>query len=124
MALLPFHLPTIDTLFAMVTVPSEVDASALAKLVAEKFKISQESKKNAPPVLPNHPFSQTMANLSKQPLVYEDASLLDYAMEVLPLESLYTKAAEDYEKDPSFSEQDYLVKALLKYEYPLLNQQH
>lgn len=94
---------------------SEINVNELSKLIADKFRLSQASKKRDSVSLPNHPFSQLMANLSKQPLVYEDADLLDYAMNRLPLEQLYTKAAEDYEKDPSFGEQDYVIKELLKY---------
>lgn len=83
-----------------------MDTSAeLAKLIADKFHINAAIKK---------PFSKTLQSLSETPLAYENSDLLDYAMTVIPLERLYSKADEDFKADPSFGEQDYVIKELLK----------
>lgn len=83
-----------------------MNASQLAKLVADQFHLNTASKKPA--------FASTLESLSATPLVYEDSDLLDYAMTVVPLERLYSKADEDHNADPSFGEQDYVIKEMLK----------
>lgn len=61
------------------------------------------------------PFIRQLQNLSHVPMIYEDVELLDYALEILPLQDLYAEAEDLYEKDKSWSTQDYLIRALLKY---------
>ncbi|KAK9379893.1 uncharacterized protein V2V93DRAFT_391964 [Kockiozyma suomiensis] len=61
------------------------------------------------------PFIRQLQNLSHVPMIYEDVELLDYALEILPLQDLYAEAEDLYEKDKSWSTQDYLIRALLKW---------
>ncbi|KAK9236392.1 hypothetical protein V1525DRAFT_407195 [Lipomyces kononenkoae] len=61
------------------------------------------------------PFASEVRNLSRAPLVYEEQSLLDEALEILPLERLYSGAEQAAEKDDSWGMQDHLILALLKW---------
>lgn len=60
-------------------------------------------------------FIASLHDSSKVPLKYEDQDLLDYGMSFIPFERLYQKAEEDFAKDDSFGEQDYVAKELVKW---------
>ncbi|KAK9483317.1 hypothetical protein V1527DRAFT_413542 [Lipomyces starkeyi] len=61
------------------------------------------------------PFSRELHDLSRTPLAFEDQTLLDEALETLPLERLYSEAEHAAENDKSWSMQDHLIQALLKW---------
>lgn len=82
-----------------------MDTAELAKLVASKVHISRAGKS----------FRAELEVLSKTPLIYENADLLDHAMTVVPLDRFYEGAEKDFKEDPSFGEQDYVIKEMLKY---------
>lgn len=64
--------------------------------------------------LSKSPFTQMMLQLSKEPLKYEDNDLLDLAMGKIPVDQIYQEAEKNVEKDNSWSEQDYVIQALVK----------
>jgi hypothetical protein len=90
-----------------------VDPSALAKLIAEKYQssASQKSISNEQ----DRKFLSTLRGVSNTVFMYEDDDLLDYALEILPLEDLYAKAEKREAEDSSWGLQDYLVMELLRW---------
>ncbi|KAK9476220.1 hypothetical protein V1514DRAFT_344896 [Lipomyces japonicus] len=77
-------------------------------------KIAHSSLPSAPQ---SSQFASELANLSLTPLVYESQSLLDEALEVLPLELLFAQAEIDinHDIDNKWGHQDYLIQALVKW---------
>lgn len=60
-------------------------------------------------------FATMLRNMASSVQKYENEELIDKALEVLPLERLYSKAEEMESKDDTWALQDYLVMELLKY---------
>lgn len=60
-------------------------------------------------------FAQTVYNVSRTPLVYEDADLLNKALECIPLEEMYGRAEQKEAADPSWGFQDYVIMELLEW---------
>lgn len=86
---------------------SQVDIQNLIKSIIEKvhFRTPEETQ-----------FIATIKRVAKEPLAYENESLIDYALtHIIPLERLYSKAAKDAKEDDSYGEQDYVVRELVKW---------
>lgn len=60
-------------------------------------------------------FSRELMGLSHTPLLYENESTLDAALEVIPLELIYASAEEEEAKVTEYGYQDHVIRALLKW---------
>ncbi|KAK9460948.1 uncharacterized protein V1516DRAFT_695707 [Lipomyces oligophaga] len=60
-------------------------------------------------------FVQEIKSLSQVPMEYENSDLLDEALDIMPLAALYEQAEAAVLQDPSWSMQDHLIRALLKW---------
>lgn len=89
-----------------------VDPVDLAKLIGEKYRSTAQKSISGEQ---DRKFLSTLRGVSNTVFVYEDNDLLDYALEVLPLEELYSKAEIRETEDSSWGLQDYLVMELLRW---------
>lgn len=93
-----------------------MDPAALAKLIGEKYRAgTTTSSNNKVSSGQDRKFISTLQGVSNTVFVYENDDILDYALEVLPLERLYGKAEEREAEDPSWGLQDYLIQELLQW---------
>lgn len=60
-------------------------------------------------------FQQQILSTSELPLTYEDSTLLDTALEILPLERLYNEAEKAETQNPSWGLQDHVIRELLRW---------
>jgi peptide-N4-(N-acetyl-beta-glucosaminyl)asparagine amidase len=60
-------------------------------------------------------FEQQVLHTSEVPLAYENSALLDKALEILPLERLYSKAEIAESQDSNWGHQDHLIRELLNW---------
>ncbi|ODQ67396.1 peptide-N(4)-(N-acetyl-beta-glucosaminyl)asparagine amidase, partial [Nadsonia fulvescens var. elongata DSM 6958] len=92
-----------------------MDYSSLVSRVSAKAKNIISSRLPGLQTSELNAFGQTLKSLSETPLAYEDSHLQDKALEILPLERLYSEAEEDAQKDKIWGLQDHLIRRLLRW---------
>lgn len=84
------------------------EISQLAERIANELTYKSMAKSQ---------FTQMLVKLSKEPLQYEDNDLLDFAMTKIPVDQFYQAADKKHQEDDSWSEQDYVIQEMVKYDF-------